>query len=186
LKQAPGTLYIGSGKEGATKIVLDDAKAALSKLEADDLVVQAKAPAGANSSTSGFAARVLDAKTPPAPYYHDGDGIGAGEAEWYAPGDEPSVWVSRGGPDNCPEASNADQTDTDADGIAGMPARRLWLAIPSSPTPAHRGERPGGQPTGRGTLIRAGAYCSPGSSSCPYSPECVEGAFSEAHMHRPE
>ena len=103
--------------EGATKIVLDDAKAALSKLEADDLVVQAKAPAGANSSTSGFAARVLDAKTPPAPYYHDGDGIGAGEAEWYAPGDEPSVWVSRGGPDNCPEASNADQTDTDADGI---------------------------------------------------------------------
>ncbi len=55
-----------------------DAKAALSELEADDLVVvQAKAPAGANSSTtSGFAARVLDAKTPPAPYYHDADGIG--------------------------------------------------------------------------------------------------------------
>jgi hypothetical protein len=25
--------------------------------------------------------------------------------------------VSRGGPDTCPEASNADQTDTDADGI---------------------------------------------------------------------
>ena len=47
----------------------------------------------------------------------DGDGIGAGEAEWYAPDDEPSGWVSRGGPDNRPEASNADQTDTDADGI---------------------------------------------------------------------
>jgi len=106
---------------GATKIEFDDAKAALSELEADDLVVvQAKAPAGANSSTtSGFAARVLDAKTPPAPYYHDadGDGIGAGKAEWYAPGDEPGGWVSRGGPDNRPEASNADQTDTDADGI---------------------------------------------------------------------
>ncbi len=39
---------------------LDDAKAALSELEADGLVVQAKASAGANSSTiSGFAARVL-------------------------------------------------------------------------------------------------------------------------------
>ena len=104
---------------GATKIEFDDAKAALSELEADDLVVvQAKAPADANSSTtSGFAARVLDAKTPP--YYHDADsdGIGAGEAEWHAPGDEPSGWVSRGGPGNCPEASNADQTDTDADGI---------------------------------------------------------------------
>ena len=107
---------------GATKIEFDDAKAALSELEADDLVVvQAKAPAGANSSTtSGFAARVLDAKTPPAPYYHDGDGIGAGEAEWYVPGDEPSGWVSRGGPDNCPEASNADQTVTDADGIGDV------------------------------------------------------------------
>jgi hypothetical protein len=59
LKQAPGALYIGSGKEGATKIGLD-AKAALSELEADDLVVQAKAPAGATSSTaSGFAARAL-------------------------------------------------------------------------------------------------------------------------------
>jgi hypothetical protein len=48
----------------------------------------------------------------------DGDGIGAGEAEWYAPGDEPSGWVSRGGPDNRPESSNADQMDTDADEIA--------------------------------------------------------------------
>jgi hypothetical protein len=76
LKQAPGALYIGSGKEGATKKVLDDAKAALSKLKADYRVVQTKAP-----------------------------------------GDEPIGWVSRGGPDNCPEASNADQTDTDADGI---------------------------------------------------------------------
>ena len=39
------------------------------------MVVQAKAPAGANSSTTnGFAARVLDAKT--SPYYHDADGIG--------------------------------------------------------------------------------------------------------------
>src|SRR5215217_3778397 len=119
LAASPGCAIYWKWKGGATKIELDDAKAALSELEADDLVVvQAKAPAGANSSTtSGFAARVLDAKTPPAPYYHDGDGIGAGEAEWYAPGDEPSGWVSRGGPDNCPEASNADQTDTDADGI---------------------------------------------------------------------
>ncbi len=105
MMQAPRCAIYWKWKEGATKIELDDAKAALSELEADDLVVvQAKAPAGANSSTtSGFAARVLDAKTPP--YYHDadGDGIGAGEAEWYAPGDEPSGWVSRGDPDNCPE-----------------------------------------------------------------------------------
>jgi hypothetical protein len=48
----------------------------------------------------------------------DGDGIGAGEAEWYAPGDEPSGWVSRGGPDNCPGASNTDQTDADGIGDA--------------------------------------------------------------------
>jgi hypothetical protein len=34
LKQAPGALYIGSGKEGATRIELDDAKAVLSELEA--------------------------------------------------------------------------------------------------------------------------------------------------------
>jgi hypothetical protein len=47
----------------------------------------------------------------------DGDGIGAGEAEWYAPNDEPSGWVSRGRPDDRPEASDDDQTDTDADGI---------------------------------------------------------------------
>ena len=110
------------------------------------MVVQAKAPAGANSSTtSGFAAQVLDAKTPPAPYYHDadGDGIGAGEAEWYAPGDEPSVWVSRGGPDNCPEASNADQTDTDADGIGDSCEAPVvsdpLLTDPRSPGRASRG-----------------------------------------------
>ncbi len=81
LKQAPGAPYTGSGKEGATKIELDGAKAALSELEADDpVVVQAKAPDGANcSTTSGFAARVLDAKTPPAPYYHDADADGIGD-----------------------------------------------------------------------------------------------------------
>ncbi|CAA9455188.1 MAG: hypothetical protein AVDCRST_MAG02-1502 [uncultured Rubrobacteraceae bacterium] len=62
MKQAPGALYIGSGEEGATRIELDDARAILSELEADDLVmVKAKASAGANSSTtSDFAARVLD------------------------------------------------------------------------------------------------------------------------------
>ena len=44
-------------------------------------MVQAKAPAGANgSTTSGLAARMLDAKTPPAPYYHDTDGGGIGDA----------------------------------------------------------------------------------------------------------
>jgi hypothetical protein len=60
LKQAPGALYIGSGKEGATKTGLGDAKVAFSDLEADGLVVQAKASARANSSTpNSFAARVL-------------------------------------------------------------------------------------------------------------------------------
>ena len=60
MKQAPGALYIGSGKEGATKISLDDAKVLLSELEADGLVVQAKASARANSSTpNSFTARVL-------------------------------------------------------------------------------------------------------------------------------
>ncbi len=37
----------------------------------------------------------------------------------HAGDDEPSGWVSRGGPDNCPEASNADRSDMDADGIGG-------------------------------------------------------------------
>ena len=150
MKQAPGALYIGGGKEGATEIELDDAKAALSELEADDLVVHAKAPAGANSSTtSGFATRVLDAKTPPAPYYADADGIGAGEAEWYAPGDEPSGWVGRGGPDNCPKASNADQTDADGIGDA-CEGPVVSESRPLRPR-AHRGERLGGQ-------RRAGPY----------------------------
>ena len=45
---------------GATKVELDDAKAVLSEREADDLVVQTEAPAGANSPTNDFAARVLD------------------------------------------------------------------------------------------------------------------------------
>ena len=77
LEASPGGAVYWEWKEGATKVGLDDAKAALWELEADDLVVQAKAPAGANSSaTSGFAARVLGAKTPPAPLYHDADGIG--------------------------------------------------------------------------------------------------------------
>ena len=59
MKQAPGALYIGGGKEGAAKLGFDDAKVSLSELQADGLVmVQAKAPSGANSSTaSGFAAR---------------------------------------------------------------------------------------------------------------------------------
>jgi hypothetical protein len=63
LAASPRCAIYWKWKEGATKIELDDAKAALSELEADDLVVvQAKAPASANSSTtSGFAARVLDA-----------------------------------------------------------------------------------------------------------------------------
>ena len=71
---------------GATKIEFDDAKAALSELEADDrVVVQAKAPADANSSTtSGFAARVPGAKTPPAPY-HDADGAGIGAGATHMP-----------------------------------------------------------------------------------------------------
>lgn len=110
------------------------------------MVVQAKAPAGANgSTTSGFVARVLDAKTPLAPYYHDadGDGIGAGEVEWYAPGDEPSGWVSRGGPDNFPEASNANQTDTDA--CEAPVVSDPVLTDPRSPRRASRS-----QPTERG------------------------------------
>ena len=60
--------------ERATKIEFDDAKVALLEFEAD---VQAKAPAGANrSATSGFAARVLDARSRPAPYYHDAEATG--------------------------------------------------------------------------------------------------------------
>ena len=62
MKQVPGALYIGGGKEGATEIGFDDAKVSLSELQADGLVmVRAKAPARANSSTpNSFAARVLD------------------------------------------------------------------------------------------------------------------------------
>jgi hypothetical protein len=78
LKQAPGALYIGGGKEGATKIGLDDAKAVLSELEADGLAAQARYRSGTrlvqictrprrppartvptSGSTSGFAARML-------------------------------------------------------------------------------------------------------------------------------
>jgi len=175
LKQAPGALYIEGGKEGTTKIELDDAKAALSELGADELlvVVQAKAPAGANgSATNGFAARVLDAKTPPAPYYHDadGDGIGAGKAEWYAPGDEPSGWVSRGGPDNRPEASNDGQTDTRTPTGPGTPARRLWLAIPSSPTPRLPGRASrGASRTGHGSF-RPGRIAAPALPLAPIHP----------------
>ena len=144
-------------------------------------MVQAKAPAGANSSTtSGFAAQVLDAKTPPAPYYHDadGDGIGAGEAEWYAPGDEPSGWVSRVRPDDRTGASNADQTDTDADGIGDAYEATVVRSRPHRPQ-AHRGERLGASQPNGARLIRVGAYYSLGPSSCPCLPQRVERGFSE-------
>ena len=61
LEASPGCAVYWKWKGGATKIGLDDAKAALSEFEADGLVVaQSKAPARANSSTTnGFAARVL-------------------------------------------------------------------------------------------------------------------------------
>ncbi len=108
LASSPPCAIYWRWRGGATKIDLDDAKAALSEPEAGDLVVQDKAPAGANSSTtSAFAARGLDARTPPAPYHHDANGI--------------------------------------------------W----------------------------AGAYCIPGPTPCPYTPECVEGSFSEARLRHP-
>jgi hypothetical protein len=50
LKQAPGALYIGGGKEGDTKIGLDDAKAAAG----------ANGSTTSGSTTGGFAARMLD------------------------------------------------------------------------------------------------------------------------------
>jgi len=70
LEASLGCTIYWKWKEGATK----------TELKADNLAVQAKAPAGANSSiTSGFTARVPNAKTPP--YYHGADGIVAKEAE---------------------------------------------------------------------------------------------------------
>jgi hypothetical protein len=61
LEASPRCAVYWKWKGGVHQDSLDDAKVALSELEADGLVVQAKAPARANSSTpNSFAARVLD------------------------------------------------------------------------------------------------------------------------------
>ena len=65
LEASPRCAVYWKWKRGVTKVELDDAKA----------------PAGATgSTTSCFAARVLDANTPPAPYYRDADADGIGDA----------------------------------------------------------------------------------------------------------
>jgi hypothetical protein len=98
---------------------------------------------------------------------------------------EPSGWVSRGGPDNCPEASNADQTDTDADGIGdACEAPVVSDPVLTDPAPTGASVQGASQPNGA-RPIRAGAYCSPIPSSGPYSPECVEGVLSEVGMQDP-
>lgn len=103
--------------ESTTKISLDDNKALISDLRAEDaVVVQSKAAKGATS----FTANIVNAQSPsPQPYYldADGDGIGAGDAVEYAPNRVPSNYVSDAGPDNCPDVANSDQADSDNNGV---------------------------------------------------------------------
>jgi hypothetical protein len=99
--------------DAKTKIVEDDVKTVLADLDAGDrALVQLRAP---KSGATSFVASKIIAESPQA-YYLDGDGIGAGEAEYYFAGEEPEGYVTQGG-DNCADVSNPDQLDTDGDGI---------------------------------------------------------------------
>lgn len=96
-----------------TKVVEDDAKTALSGLDAGDAVaVKSMAPRGSQS----FTANVIVATSPTALYYFDadGDGIGAGEGEQFIVDEQPEGYAAKGG-DNCADVSNADQADADGD-----------------------------------------------------------------------
>lgn len=98
-----------------TRIVEDDVEATLLDLDAGDrALVQLRAP---KSGATSFTARMVVAESPQAYYFDaDGDGIGAGEAEYYFADEVPEGYVSEGG-DNCADVANADQLDTDDNGI---------------------------------------------------------------------
>lgn len=99
-----------------TRIVEDDVETVLSELEAGDrAVVHLRAPK--KSGVSSFVASKIIAESPEAYYLDaDGDGIGAGEAEYYFADEVSEGYVNEGG-DNCAEVANPDQLDTDEDGI---------------------------------------------------------------------
>lgn len=100
---------------GNTKIVEDDVKTVLTDLDAGDrALVQLRAP---KSGASSFVATKIIAESPLA-YYPDadGDGIGAGAAEYYFADEVPEGYASEGG-DNCADVANADQADADGNGV---------------------------------------------------------------------
>ena len=100
---------------GATRIVEDDVETTLSNLDVGDrALVQVRAP---KSGAVSFTANKVVAESPVAYYFDaDGDGIGAGEAEYYFSGEEPEDYVSEDG-DNCADVANPDQADADGNGI---------------------------------------------------------------------
>lgn len=100
---------------GSTRIVEDDVKTAFSDLDAGDrALVKVRAP---KRGAESFTARMVVAESPVAYYFDaDGDGIGAGEPEYYFAGEEPEGYVSEGG-DNCADVANPDQADADDNGI---------------------------------------------------------------------
>jgi hypothetical protein len=62
---------------------------------------------------------VISAESPSAALYYfdaDGDGIGAGDPEEFAPNRVPEGYASQD-EDNCADTANLDQTDTDGDGV---------------------------------------------------------------------
>ncbi len=107
---------LSDSSKAATKIELDELRVPLSDFRAgDEVVVQSKAVAG----TTAFNARVISADSPDVePYFldGDGDGVGEGDAEKFAPNRVPEGYVSQGG-DNCEGVSNPDQADADGNGV---------------------------------------------------------------------